>query len=155
MFVAQLFSAPLWPAFAEALQRGDREWARNAFRRAMKLFSGFGLVSAVAMGLGSYWIVDIWVGPDMVPTTLMAAGFAFWVFINNFFAAISSLMASKALVKKLVWLTTFAASISFAVKIVLVKNLGPPGVVWGSVLGYGSICFPGILLAQHVLRRKG
>jgi len=152
LLIAQMLSAPLWPAFAEALVRGDLDWARRTFTNAMVLFTGLGIVSALVMGIGSFWIVRVWVGPEMVPTTLMAIGFASWGLITNFFAAIAALMANNRLISKFAVLTTVAAILSLILKFIFAKEIGVPGVIWASVIGYGLICVPGLLAARMALK---
>ena len=152
LLIAQLLSAPLWPAFAEALERGDLDWARRTFTRAMVLFTGLGIASALVMGIGSFWIIQVWVGPEMVPTILMATGFALWGLITHFFAAIAALMANNRLIKKFTVLTTVAAFLSLVLKFILAKEMGVPGVIWASVIGYGLICVPALWTARMALK---
>lgn len=155
LLIAQLFSAPLWPAFAEALERGDMDWVRKTFRRILILFSLFGVLSALVMGFGSFWIISVWVGPAMMPSLSMALGFALWGFITNLFAAIAALMANNRLIRQLTYLTSIAALSSFGLKFVLLKLFGVSGVIWATVLGYGLICVPGLLVTRRVLKSSG
>lgn len=152
LLIAQLFSASLWPAFAEAFERGDMDWLRKTFRRTLILFSAIGVISAIFMGLGSFWIIRVWVGAEMVPTISMALGFALWSFITNFYAAISALMANNRLLKQLTWLTSVGALSSLILKVVFAPMLGVAWVIWATVLGYGLVCIPGILIARNALK---
>lgn len=155
LLIAQLFAAPLWSAFAEAFERGDLEWVRLAFRRTLIFFSALGVMGALVMGVGSFWIIRIWVGEEMVPSLSMALGFALWSFITNFFGAIAVLMANNRLLKQLTWLTTVAALSSFGLKLILAQVMGIPGIVWASAIGYGLVCIPGVLLARNALKSSG
>jgi O-antigen/teichoic acid export membrane protein len=154
LLIAQVLSAALWPAFAEALERGDLDWVRKTFRRTLILFSAYGLVSALVMGLASFWIIRIWVGPEMEPSPLMALGFAFWAFITNFFAAIASLMANNRLIRQLTWLTSIGALFSLFLKLFFAPSLGVAGVIWATVVGYGLVCIPGVMIAHCALNSK-
>ncbi len=155
LLIAQMLSASLWPAFAEALERGDMDWVRKTFSRAVALFSAYGLVSALVMGVASFWIVRVWVGPEMVSSPLMAMGFALWGFITNFFAAIAALMANNRLIKKLAWLTSIGALSSLVLKLLLAPVLGVEGIIWATSLGYGLVCIPGILIAYNAIKPTG
>lgn len=152
LLIAQFISAPLWPAFAEALERGDVDWARKTFRRALLLCTGIGVVGALLLACCSKWIVSIWVGPEMIPSDSLAFGFAAWCLIANLFAAISALMAGNRFLRKLLALTTVGALTSLALKFVLGKAFGVSGIVWASVIGYGIICLPALIIVRHVLR---
>lgn len=153
LLVAQMFSASLWPAFAEAFERGDMNWVRKTFRRTLILFSAIGVLSALVMGLGSFWIIRVWVGAEMEPTLFMALGFALWSFITNFYAAISALMANNRFLKQLIWLTSTGALSSLALKLVFAPSLGVTWVIWATVLGYGLVCIPGILIARNAIKQ--
>lgn len=152
LLIAQMFSAALWPAFAEAFEREDMDWVRKTFRRTLILFSGIGIISALIMGIGSFWIIRVWVGSAMVPPLWMALGFAFWSFITNFFAAIAALMANNRLIIKLTWLTSVAALSSLTLKLVFAPYLGVTWVIWGTVFGYGLVCIPGMLITRTTLK---
>lgn len=154
LLVAQMFSAALWPAFAEAFERGDMDWIRKTFRRTLILFSAIGLVSALVMGFGSFWIVRVWVGPEMEPTPWMALGFAFWSFITNIFAAIAALMSNNRMIMRLTLLVSFASLTSFILKLVFARYFGIDWIIWATVLGWGLACIPGILIARGALRQQ-
>lgn len=153
LMIAQFFSAPLWPAFAEALERGDLEWARKTYRRALLLCTSIGIAGAAALVFFSRWIVGIWVGQEVVPSISMVLGFAAWCFICNMFASISALMANNRLLIKQLVLVTFAALISLTLKFILAPIFGVTAIIWSSVIGYGLICLPALILIQKVLRQ--
>jgi O-antigen/teichoic acid export membrane protein len=151
LLITQIFTSALWPAYSEAIERGDIYWARKTFLRSMKIFSVLGFMTALVMGFGSQWILSVWVGDEMIPTFLMASGFALWSFITNFFAGISAVLSNSSAIKKLTLLTTFAALFSLLLKIIFAKYFGVDLVIWGTVIGYGIICIPGLILSRKNL----
>lgn len=153
LLVAQLFSAGLWPAIAEALERGDLEWVKNTFNKMLKIFSVFGVISALIMGVGSHWIIKHWVGEEMTPSFWMAFGFAGWGFITNYFAAISSTLSNNSSIRKLTLLTTFAAFSALIIKLIFSHYLGVDSIIWGTVIGYGIVCYPGLLIVNKLINR--
>ena len=154
LLVAQMLSAPLWPAFAEAIERGDLVWARRTFKRSMAICAGLGLAGAVVMAFLSPSIIQWWMGSELTPGLVLVTGFALWCLITNFFAAISALMANQRLLPALTRLTTTAAIVSFGLKIFVAPTLGPDFVIWATVLGYGLICLPGVWMVHMVLREE-
>lgn len=152
LMVSQLLAIPLWPAFSEAIQRGDWIWARTTFNRTVRLFVFIGVCSAMILGFGSFYIVPAWLGGEMVPTPALAGGFAAWAIISNFFFAISALLANRRSIVQFTILTTVAALISVFIKIYLVNQGGQDLVIWGAVIGYGLICLPAFLLASTLLK---
>jgi O-antigen/teichoic acid export membrane protein len=148
LMVAQMLSAPLWPAFAEAIERGDLAWARRTFRRSMAICITLGLAGALIIAFLSQWIIQWWVGAELIPSASLVAGFSLWCFIVNFFAGISALMASQRFLPKLVRLTAAGAMVSFVLKLFLTPSVGPDFVVWASVIGYGIVCLPGVWMTR-------
>lgn len=154
LFVAQILSAPLWPAIAEALERGDIDWVRRAFYRITGLFLVLGSISALIMGIGSFWIIEVWIGEEMMPSGWLATGFALWCIIINFFAALSALMSNSKMIKALTILTSIGALLSLILKFAFVPLLGADWIVWATVIGYGVTCIVGFFIAQKWLNRE-
>lgn len=153
LLVAQMLSAALWPAFAEAIERGDLDWVRKTFRRTLVLFTAYGLISALVMGVASFWIIRVWIGTEMEPSPLMALGFALWSFITNFFAAISALMSNNRTIKKLAFLVSVAALSSLYLKLAFSSEFGVTWIIWATVLGWGVVCIPAIKIARKITGR--
>ncbi len=63
-----MLSTPTWPAVAEALARGDREWARRASRK-LCLF-GLAVAAGAALGLVTLgpWVFRLWLGEEFGDT---------------------------------------------------------------------------------------
>ena len=70
--------APLWPAYGEAIARGDVEWVRRTLRRSVTIaVSLSALVSAALVMLGP-WLIHAWVGTAVLPSLLLLVGLAAW-----------------------------------------------------------------------------
>jgi O-antigen/teichoic acid export membrane protein len=151
LLVAQMLSAPLWPAFVEAIERKDLVWARRAFSLCIIICGLLGLLGALIIFFLAPSIIRWWVGEEMIPNTSMIIGFAAWSFITNFFAAVAALMANRSMLPTLTRLTAIAALISIGFKVLFAPELGVDFVVWGNVIGYGLICLPGIWICYSRL----
>jgi O-antigen/teichoic acid export membrane protein len=69
--VFNLFISPLWPAYGEALAKGDRDWVRRIFKKNIQLVFALWLPAAIGMTLLGKPFIRIWAGPEAVPSTLM------------------------------------------------------------------------------------
>ena len=76
-----MLSTPTWPAVAEALARGDTEWAKRAGRRLYLYGSGFALCSFGGLILLGPLVFSIWLGKDFAdtPRTLFACYATYFV----------------------------------------------------------------------------
>jgi glycosyltransferase involved in cell wall biosynthesis/O-antigen/teichoic acid export membrane protein/ADP-heptose:LPS heptosyltransferase len=69
---------PLWPAYAEAQARNDREWIRRSFHFSLKI-TGLFLTGLIITACLTPWLVDWWLGggsPALPP--LLIAAVAAW-----------------------------------------------------------------------------
>jgi len=73
MFMALLWT-PLWPAYREALASGDAAWVRRVFVKSLKLALVVGVPSAVMLVVFGKEIIQLWVGDEVVPSTLLLVG---------------------------------------------------------------------------------
>lgn len=151
LLIAQMLSAPLWPAFADAVERGDVLWARKTFQRALTLSVTIGVGGALIILIFSKWIVGIWMGAELVPGFELILGFAALSIVFNLFSPMSAVMANNRFLRKLLLLTSIAALISFILKFILGTNIGISGIVWSTVIGYGLICVPTIIFIYCVI----
>lgn len=154
LLVAQLLTAPLWPAFSEAIERGDLVWARYTFKRSMILCACIGFVGAGVIILLSPLLIEWWVGREFVPDMTLICGFALWCFVTNFFAGISAMMANRKLLPSLVRLTSIAALFSFVLKIFITQKAGPNFVIWATVISYGLMCPLGFWLIRCLINTE-
>ena len=154
LIIAQIFTLPLWPAFAEAISSGDYVWARRTFYRTLLVCSLIGLFTACLIGFGSFALVRFWVGPEMIPTISLAAGFATWAFVLNIFAALAALMSNVHMIRTLTKLTTAAALSALVLKFFLATNFGIEGIVWASSIAYGVVTVPALYIASKTLNKQ-
>lgn len=148
LVIAQMLSAPLWPAYVEALNKGDFRWASRTFNRILFLFLAIGLTGAVLIITLTPTIIRAWLGEDLIPDFSTILGFGAWCLIANAFSAISSLMANSHMLKRLTMIVTIAIAVSFPLKLLLFPMLGISGLIWSTVIGYGLIFIPSIYLAK-------
>ncbi|HYW45006.1 MAG TPA: hypothetical protein VE959_19245 [Bryobacteraceae bacterium] len=65
--------APYWPAYTEALARGDFAWIAKSLRGTLRRTMGFmvpACLAAVFLGRG---VIRLWAGPSAVPSQLLMA----------------------------------------------------------------------------------
>jgi O-antigen/teichoic acid export membrane protein len=125
---------PLWPAYNEALSRGDVDWVRSAFRKSIilsTLISGAVAISLIAF---ARQLVFLWVGPAiivplsvMVPLVLLmvmtaiADGGACLLYSANAAHYVLGSMAAYSIV-------------AVAMKVWLLRRFGVPGLAWAAAL---------------------
>lgn len=135
--LTQLFINPLWPAFGDALERGEYAWARRTFMRAMVL----GLAATLAVGgllvVAAKHIIVLWIGPQVVPPTILVVAMAFWWVFATYSGTLAVVLNNRMLLHKQLAFYAPAALASLALKIVLTPVVGISGVIWATLIGFG------------------
>ncbi len=128
---------PLWPAYREALSRGDVQWVRRTFRRSIRLsLAVAGLVSAALVVFGLP-IMAVWVGTSSVrPSFDLVLAVGIWTTISAVGNAMAMLLNGAQVMRFQVVTATVMATTNVLLSIVLTARIGISGVVWGSVIAY-------------------
>jgi O-antigen/teichoic acid export membrane protein len=137
--VAQYFMVPLWPAIGEAVARRDFTWAHKIIRRAMALSIGLGSVCAISLLAASRYLMKRWSGIDVGPIDSLRVGFAIWVVLVGYIAAMNAILNQPGVMRRHLVLFGSAALASLALKIVFARHGSLAGIVWGTIIAYGVI----------------
>jgi O-antigen/teichoic acid export membrane protein len=131
---AAMFVMPLWPAYGEALSRGDVHWARKTLARSI----GFTVLAfgPLALGLALFGkpIVHVWVGPQIQPPNLLLWGAAVWVIVDLCGNAVGIFLFGANLLKLQAVLYAVTAMVNLPVKVLAAKSFGLSGVIWATAL---------------------
>jgi O-antigen/teichoic acid export membrane protein len=132
--VASMFVVPLWPAYGEALGRGDVRWVRSTFFHSLG-YSAL-VFGPVAFGLAAFGklIVRFWVGTQVHPAYALLFGMAAWAILNVAGNAIYMLLCGINMLKFVVVLAVLQAVGNLGLKIVMARAFGIAGVIWAAVL---------------------
>lgn len=154
--VVTMFMMPLWPAYGEAISRGDMVWVRNTLSRTLLgVFVLTAVISAVLLLL-SNWLILWWVGPNIHPSFQLMLGLAVWTVLSNCGSTLAMFLNGASIVKFQVITATVSGIGCLALKILLTHRYGIAGVPWATIIAYGLFtAFPYVLYVPRLLRRMG
>jgi O-antigen/teichoic acid export membrane protein len=151
-----LFLAPLWPAYGEAIARGDTAWARRTLLRStttavlVSALCSFGLVLLAPM------LIKLWVGAAVQAPLLLLLGLALWKVIEAGGTALAVFLNGAHVVRSQVILASLTAVSALALKVLLVSRLGVAGSVWATIGAYLVFtAVPIAFLIPRILRGLG
>jgi O-antigen/teichoic acid export membrane protein len=127
---------PLWPAYGEAIGRGDGAWVRRVFIKSLWLSFVFSSISAVFILIGANFILSIWVGKDVNPPFMLLLGLGVWKVCEACGNAFAMLLNGANVIKIQVVLALIHIVLSISIKINFVKFFGIYGSVWGTIVAY-------------------
>jgi O-antigen/teichoic acid export membrane protein len=143
----------LWPAMAEAFQRGDVHWVRTRF---IRVTGGTAviltLLCLLLIAVGRPF-VRIWAGPTLVPPVALLVAMALWTVYSVFMTQVSYLLNAAEIVGPQVIMALLTAAASLGLSLYLTHRIGISGPILGS-LGAHLLCngVPALLIARRLLR---
>jgi O-antigen/teichoic acid export membrane protein len=140
LIIMNIVIGPLWPAYSEAMARGEIAWAEKTLKRTLVvLFIVVGIPSALLVILGP-WLLKLWVGNNITPSLPLLLGFGVWTLIMSIGGSMSMFLNAASILGFQIICNAFAFIVSVLAKILLVRSFGLPGVVWGTIIAY-FFCF--------------
>ncbi len=127
---------PLWPAYAEAITRGDIAWVRSTLIRSTLIGVGISSASSAVLIVFGRDLLRVWVGPVFDPPFMMLVGMAIWAVVSTAFTSISMLLNGATVVKFQIIVSSIMAIASIGASIVLAGAFGLSGVIWGTLLAF-------------------
>lgn len=149
-----LVALPLWPAFADALARGDTAWVRRTYRRALLVSLAVAVVLCGALLIATSWILKVWIDDAVTLSPSLLVLVALW----NVGAAVAGpvvmvLNAFNQLRLQLLCAGA-AAVVNVPLSIWATQRFGVAGVVFGSVAPFfGLVLLPYLLRAPALIAR--
>ncbi len=129
-----LISAPLWPAYSEALAKGDTSWIRKTLLKSVFISVAFALT--MNLMLLAFWskVFSLWIGPNIHPSSMLLIGLGTWGIIYALSVPIAMLLNAATVVTFQVIVSSTGALVNIALSTYLTKRIGVPGVVFGSIV---------------------
>lgn len=154
--IAQLFIAPLWPAFGEAISRGDYKWAISTFKKVVIISALVSLITgAVMISIGES-IIEKWTNGIVYPSQSMLIGFSVFLLVGSIGGCFSTLLNNPDFLRKQAFIYSIASIISVILKFILIDAYkSASGAIWGTIIGY-TIFFiiPGIKVVDNFFKER-
>lgn len=152
--IAALALSPLWPAYGEAIARGDILWTRSTLVRSVKAGLFISVPAAAALVWLGLPIIALWVGPSVTPPFLLLLGFGIWVVLSTVGSSVAMLLNGAHEIRLQAVAAVVMALVNIALSIWLTSRIGVAGVMWGTVIAYSVfVLVPMGFYVPGVLRR--
>jgi O-antigen/teichoic acid export membrane protein len=140
----------LWPAYGEAMTRGDFAWVRRTVVRTLVLTLVLTTGPALLLVLVGRPLIQLWVGDSVEPSLWLLAGLAAWAVVSGVGGAVAIFLNGAGILRFQVVCGILMFAAALPLKIVFARTWGVAGVPWAAVLAYGA--FVGIPMAVYVPR---
>jgi O-antigen/teichoic acid export membrane protein len=156
-FVSMIVSmgiAPLWPAYGEAIARGDVAWVRRVFFGSLRFTLATTVSLCTLLALAGPWVLRVFFGKSLhVPFSLLAV-LALWGIVGTVSSSVATLLNGAGDLKVITITSVFASLSNLALSIFLTRRLGVIGVCAGSIITQLLITLPiCFFLIRNLFRR--
>jgi O-antigen/teichoic acid export membrane protein len=134
----------LWPAYGEAIARGDILWARRTLARSLAVTLVATAAPALVFAVLGGPIVHLWVGDAVDPSSWLLAGLAAWALVSGLGSTLSIFLNGASILKAQVVCGVCMFATSLPLKAVFAEWWGVAGVPWAATISY-VFCFAGPL----------
>jgi len=148
--------SPLWPAYSEAISRGDFDWIKNTLRRSVLIAFALAGVLNLALVAAAPVVLRYWVGNRVQAGTSLLLLLGLWGVIAAVSGALSMFINGSAgvLLQWKAGMAAVMAVMNIALSIFFTRKLGVTGVVIGSVVAQtAAILIPSYFLLRWYMRR--
>lgn len=153
--VVSMAVLPLWPAYGEAIARGDFAWTRKAFLGSLWLALAITIPLCTLLALAGPWILRVFFGRSLHAPMSLLVVLAVWGVVSAVSTVISMLLNGAGVLKVLTITSVFASLSNLALSIFLTRQLGVMGVCLGSIITQLTITFPAcFFIIRNLFRTK-
>jgi O-antigen/teichoic acid export membrane protein len=153
--VAMIALMPLWPAYGEAMARGDIAWVKRTVIRSTVCAAAVSLTIALPLMVLGKPIVQAWAGVEIQPSQSLLVALGVWTVLSTVGTSISMFLNAANVVALQ---TVCAVAVGFtatALKTQIGGTYGSEGIVWVTNATYGVLAMaPMLWFLQYVLRQE-
>lgn len=130
---------PLWPAYSEALARGDVTWFASTARRSFKLAAIAGVGLSTVLAIVARPAIQIWAGSGVSPSNSHLLALACFSALFTVGVAAAQVFYALNAVRYLAITAFVGVAVNLAASIQFTRQIGVTGPVWGSVISLGPL----------------
>ena len=135
MMVAMLIT-PLWPAYGEAISRGDIPWVRRTLGRSLRWVFGFAAITSSTMLLIAHRLLAWWIGPHISPPFVLLLGLALWTVADCCGSTIAMFLNGASTMRFQIVVASIFGITCLAANVYLTRRYGIVAVPWATLLAY-------------------
>jgi O-antigen/teichoic acid export membrane protein len=136
IMIVGYITAPLWPAFGEALGRQEWPWIARALRRGIAVNAAIATVPAVLLAVFSGPILLHWTHGAISAPKWLIVGFAVWAVTSAVNSPICMLLNAAHVLWFQIIVSIIYGLMTIGSIILALPSMGLPGAVWSMTLLY-------------------
>jgi O-antigen/teichoic acid export membrane protein len=151
--IVGLVGRQVWSALTEAINRGDFEWARSRYWRAVVVVGGVVALGSLPLVFAGRSLARIWVGSGLVPPLSLFVTLAVYTVYINVVSQASVLFLVTQRLKVLAIVGVLQTPVNLGISILFTRWWGLVGPVYGSLISHVLLVLPVIVVVSRRLLR--
>jgi O-antigen/teichoic acid export membrane protein len=131
--VAGFLITPLWPAYGDALARGDLQWARTTFRRSLIVAGALNVPVAIVLVIAGRPLVE-WLVPGVSPSLPLLLTLGTWALLSSLNIPFAMFLNGAHVVRLQLACAVLMAATNLPLSIVLARSVGIHGPILATVI---------------------
>ena len=145
---------PLWPAYGEAIARGDQAWVRRTLLRSLSATIVTTTALSLILVIFGARFVTLWIGPTVDPPFMLLLGMGLWKVMEAGDNAVSMFLNGANVVRFQLALAALMAILAIVLKVILVAHIGISGVIWATIFANLATVPPTFWFVRRWLRGR-
>jgi len=141
---------PLWPAYGEAIARGDITWIRRTVAASIIAVEAVVLPLALVCLFFGNELIRLWFQQPILLGFGLLSGAAVWVALEAIGAGLAMFLNGASILRAQVPLCIAFAVMAIGAKVTFANQFGIAGIIWGTILAYS---IAQLVPYAHIIRR--
>lgn len=148
-----MFLGPLWPAYGEAVSRGDLHWVKRTLIRSTAVATLLAVVASIALVMFGPAVLKVWVHRPIAPSFLLLLGLGLWSVMDAAGQSLAVFLNGTNIVMPQVIVAIVFAMGCLPMKVLFIHKVGIAGVPWATLISYALLnALPCVIMIPHILR---
>ena len=145
---------PLWPAYREAIVRGDLPWVKRTLRRSLNLAIGLSFTASLVLVLAGPWLMWQWVGAAVPANPALLWMLGLWKILESAGLALAMFLNGAGVMRLQVLTALIMLAATVLIKPWMVGEMGIVGAPLSTALIYFVVTLvPLAFVIRRELRR--
>jgi O-antigen/teichoic acid export membrane protein len=141
-----MFVTPLWPAYAEAISRGDTAWVERSLYRSMSIVLLLSTCGSALLLLSAHTLINWWAGPTIHPPMILLVGLAVWTVMDSCGIALAAFLNGSGFLHLQIVVAAIFGVSCITAKVYLARRYGSAGLPWATIFTWGLLNFAPLMI---------
>jgi O-antigen/teichoic acid export membrane protein len=153
-FIIGYFLTPLWPAYSDAVARGDMQWVKRMLKQSIWFGFAINVPAAITLFFMAPTVLDWWVGAAVQPPTLLLLCLMIWASLNSLNGPLGMFFNGVGALRYQAITSVLMAAFNIGLSVWFTHELGIAGVALGSIVAQTVFVFmPALVFVPRLLGR--